>query len=438
MNELLCHEQKTIPALSYDNNKAFLAVLRMGRDFIISNSQIDSAGVRSQPNELQLVGSTIGVGDHTQCPAAELTAHLLRITTALWKLLVFGDGTANLVWANPASSASLRLHAFATLLRLVGSSSHYLAKLGATQIDGETRWNVVMTGRVIALVFDEGCLFDHQADECFDADHWSAAYAKTADDISPVSKAPPSKRRGHVRSNYDFSQEAISFDGLSSRVSSFATSAGDLATLPKPSDLDASDFFEIGSPEPEEKQTSKASAKVDTKSDFMKYLRAADLEYGDDADADLSPAITKDKSGLNRQAASLTNHAGGNRRYRTLPASALSTILESDFGDDSTTIADLSESFREAESGIRETQSPKLNDDFVLVGDGFSKGPFPQSKTTMRRPRVGISTSTSHDEARSGSESSEVKVTVPASDDDIETMGSLYLDTIEEKLFFPG
>lgn len=433
MNELFS-ENIEPPIFSYENNKEFLAFLRMGRDYVISNSQTDMKGiVHHQPNEERILGPTVALGDHSLCSAAELTAHLLRISERLWKFLVRGDGTANLVWSNPASSTPLRVHAFATLLHLVGASSLYLSKLGVTQVDGETRWNVVMTGRVMSLIFDEERLFGDQASELFVREDWTSIYPKTMDDTSPVSKPPPSKRKGHVRSTYDIAHDVGSLDMPSSN-SLFSTAAGDLAALPKPSDRKAFDFFEVGSEQsnapPQSSVPSTTKATVDTKSDFLKYLRIANAEYDDEVDVDLSAVKSKAKKSLGSQASSLGSMSlggGGKRRYNTLPAS-LAPIFETEFGDDSTSFADFSDSFVGDKSESM-PQSPGEKDDFVVV----DQGSFPKSSTKMRRPRVRpLPEETQEKTAET------VPATRTASDDDIESMGSAYLDRIEKKLFVSG
>ena len=86
--------------------------------------------------------------------------------------MINGNGEPDLAWANPAASLPLRVHAFATILHLVGSSTIYLSKNGVTLVDGVSSWNVVVLGRVLALLFDEKKLFGAKSVELLDEEIW--------------------------------------------------------------------------------------------------------------------------------------------------------------------------------------------------------------------------------------------------------------------------
>ena len=111
-----------------------------------------------------------------------------------------------------------------------------------------------------------------------------------------------------------------------------------------------------------------------------------------------------------------------------MPAS-LAPIFESDFGDDSTSLADIPDSV--GVETLATNQSVGGTDDFVLVDDSQL------SKTRMRRPRVRPTTNNETNQTQS-SDASLFQTPLAPTDDDIESMGSAYLDQIEEKLFVPG
>ena len=130
--------------MSYLPNKVFMATLRMGREYLASNASFIPSKRIAHAREESLVEPTIAITDHQVCTVPRSTGHLLRIMPLLWRSLICGDGEPDLIWANPGASIPLRVHSFATILHLVGATSLYMSKNGVTQVDGTSKWNVVV------------------------------------------------------------------------------------------------------------------------------------------------------------------------------------------------------------------------------------------------------------------------------------------------------
>lgn len=444
LNELL-HQESDLPVMSYLPNKVFMATLRMGAEYLAGNASFIPSKRIAHTREHAMVESTIAITDHQVCTVPRSTGHLLRIIPVLWRSLVCGDGEPDLVWSNPGASTPLRVHSFATILHLVGATSLYMSKNGVTQVDGTNKWNVVVLGRVLALLFDERHLFGDQSVEKFDEKHWLNLAEKSAAYNSPPMKKSPPKKRGHVRTNYELGNDIGPSIASSSIVSNFPSNAGDLVTLPKRVEPERDSFeatFEIdmrGSDDSDEQPSPKTDIKVDTKSDFQSFLRAANSTLDDDID---KPSGRKSKNSSGNAAANAFANAfggisaGNRQRFMTAPPTTLSTILEG--GDDSSTnIADFIES---PEPQTDPIQKPAEVDVVNVSTDDeiFTSLPARPERKIMRVPNVkkkGGSLNLDVEKKLSGHEGLEIDnqlITpkVAKSSEEIEKLGEGFLDSL--------
>jgi hypothetical protein len=408
-----------------------MATLRMGRDYLNSQSLQQSRISRALENKM--LDSTVALADLQLCPMSKLSSHLFRAMSVLWRCLICGDGEPDLIWANPASSIPLRVHSFATILHLVGTTSLYMAKCGVTQLDGTSKFNFVTLGRVLALLFDERKLFGQQAIEKFDEHHWFSPVMMGTASSSPVSKKSPPKRRGHIRQTYELGNDIVPA-AATSIVSSFPSTAGDLATIVKPERTDLMGLpwnFEI------EFETSrvtvvppKPDVKLDTKSDFQSFLRAAEASYDEEISVS-APARTLQDAGVADSKALIQAYGGLtggiNRRYMTVPASLLPTILEQ--GDEAPQAADGHGAKQDSALSVSGHPQERVDSD-------NGQHVQPSSTKQMRRPRVtkGGSLDVETEKQLSSKETrSDVQVSlgrVLASEDDMKTMGDAFLDKL--------
>lgn len=450
------NQESDLPLLSYIPNKVFMATLRMGRDFLSSNAQYDQFTRLSRERENQLLDSTVAIADLQLCAMSRSTGHLWRVMSLLWRSLICGDGEPDLVWANPAASIPLRVHSFASILHLVGTTSLFLAKNGANQVDGVSKLNFVVLGRVLALLFDEKKLFSRQAFEKFDDQYWCSADVRKSGGGSPPSKQSlPTKRKGHIRQTYELGNGiAPRTSQPSSFISNFSSTAGDLATLSKPEKTDATSApwsfaDEFGTPHVVQVHLKKSDVKIDSKYDFQSFLRAAAASSSDEADIDRNVGSRRRANGVAGPTKSLIQAYGGiagsgNRRYMTVPATTLSTILEQ--GDDASVRHD---SFNDTE-GNSAFSNAERDDTFLAQGsnrlpevgagrisdDGdLVSGVSQRSTKQMRRPRVtkggSLDAETMKKLTPRASQTDFARL-VPTSDDDVTTMGDAFLDRLSQ------
>ena len=416
-------QEPDFPRRSNLPNAAFISKLQMGRNFLVNNADINMARKR-QLYEERMLESAVDITKPNLCSLPRTSLHLWRVMPILWRTMICGNGEPDLVWANPAAPIPLRVHSFATILHLLGAASMYMSKQGVTQIDGTSKWNVVTLGRVLALGFDEFKLFGCQAKEIFDPKLW-----ETRQDAAPTSpptdKALP-KRRRHVRQTYELfnamqpgdDAEAMDEPSESSVVKAPAITlsekddVGALATLD--SELKESDSS--SSP------TKSGAVKIDSITDFQTALRvgssANDFDRPDSGGADAAKAMI--------QAFSVVG--GSSRRWMTAPAPALSTIRETDDGDD---LEDPNMSGSTESPQRLQVETDSLDDEIVLNAPK-------RIVRQMRLPKLKSATlntsamtavlpvATERDPAYSSN-------TLPKSDD-IENMATPFLDIIGESL----
>lgn len=423
-----------------------MATLRMGRDYLTCNAQAGQNTRVARVGEKNMLDATIGIADLQLCAMSRSAGHLLRIMPLLWRSLICGDGEPDLVWANPAASIPLRVHSFATILHLVGTSSLYLAQNGVTQVDGTSKWNFVVQGRVLALLFDESKLFGQQAGEKFDESHWLSSEVWKPTNGSPPSKKAPPKRRGHVRQTFELGNDIAPRAAPSSSVANFVSNAGDLATLPKPWRADSAGLpwpfeIEFGTSRDVGDLTAslKPDVKRDTKFDFQSFLRAAAASSDVEVEINVKPGSDRSKSFVERggPAKALMQAYGGlptgsNRRYMTLPANTLSTIPE--LGDDTLNFVESNDTTStQHENSVKCLQASENN---VVAS-------LPTRSTRqMRRPRVakGVSLCLPAENEQTPTEtqnsSTPLAGLVPTSDDDVTTMGDAFLDRLSVGIWY--
>ena len=331
----------------------------------------------------KLLISTVDISKPSLCSVADISGHLLRIVLQLGKVVVCGIGEPDLAWANPESIIPLRVHSFATLLQLLGSSTLYFAKRGLTQLDGSNKWNFLSLSRVIALLFDEGMLFGDQAKEFFSSDFLAglkqdiekkgAVVTNGSDSsldggLSPerLQRPPKEKRRRHVRSNFeinhmalegvansadfDFSKgtsatwSASTFESMkTSRDEKIFQSLAPAANLDQlvafPRDAESNEalgtngFSKSSTPESKYEKPGTKSApseiKLDTKFDFQRLVQAGS------ADGDGDFPTSKGANAALAMIHAFGSAPTGSRKWMTLPAPALATIREDSTGDGS-------------------------------------------------------------------------------------------------------
>jgi hypothetical protein len=432
------NQESDLPLLSYLPNKVFVATLRMGRDYLTCNAQIGESTRVARVRENNMLDSTVGIADLQLCSMSRSAGHLLRVISLLWRSLICGDGEPDLVWANPASSIPLRVHSFATILHLVGTTSLYLAKNGVTQVDGSSKWNFAVQGRILALLFDEGKLFGQQAIEKFDETYWGSSEVRRSTSGSPPSKKSLPKRRGHVRQTFELGNDITPRATPSSSVSNFPSTAGDLATLPKPWRADAAGLpwpfeieFGIAQNVGDIMEPPQQDVKLDTKFDFQSFLRAAAASSDEEVDINMKSRGEGSKYIVGKVPAKALIQAyggipiGSNRRYMTVPASTLSTIPEQ--GDDAFNFAESNETTT--------TQHEKsVNGPQDYIESDVVASLLTRSTKQMRRPRVAkVSSSNAPAENMQRPEENQNGSTprtglVPTSDDEVTTMGDEFLD----------
>lgn len=389
----------------------------MGRDFLTSYDFRTTNDAQVQSNvTLELV---VDIAKHQLCNVPQSSSHLWRITSSLWRQMICGTGEPDLVWANPSSTLPLRVHAFATMIHLVGSSAIYLAKNGVTLLDGVGGWNVVTIGRVLALLFDERKLFGTQALELVDAD---ALLQKDLHEATSQSSSPSEKKRRHVRQTYDLSHIPPQEDvGGFDYVSPQAAAHHSPVVSPKSHHVKKLDDLDLSTKAPwlEEEALAKEihpeatpKMKVDSKSDFQSALRAAVAQ--EDSDGFAENTGTRTAKAMIQAFGGMSS--SGSRRWMTAPGRALSTIRETDDTDG----IDLVEEGEEEKEGIVNLASTSTRDD----DDGIVIRRMKKSVKQMRVPNRGKDRSTIAGDFPS----------VPKTDDEIETAGAAFLDTIGKSL----
>jgi hypothetical protein len=351
LNEFLGQEPDTsISARSETDQLSKTLQLSRSEIFELSSAYgtTSSASDNHHDNEKLLI-SSVDISKMSMCPLAEISEHLLRVTSQLWKVIVCGTAEASSAWANPAAFLPLRVQAFATLLHILGSFTVYSSKRGLSQLDGSSKWNLIALGRVLALAFDEGSLFGESAGEHLSKDFISSLQA-------PPSRLPQSangpktskdKRRRHTRSNFEFLNDV---PGASGSINDFQARSSDRGDLV--GGMDA--FTAVGTPDfhsfPESAKSSLESprvcvnqeqnaperseeslsqdepVKVDSVTDFRSALKVGSEWVEDDG-----PFYDGSSTGSRAALALVKAYSGPqamSRRWMTAPSPGLATIRE--------------------------------------------------------------------------------------------------------------
>jgi hypothetical protein len=392
----------------------------------------------------KLLISTVDISKPSLCSVSDISSNLLRILLQLWKIGIAGTVESDLSWANPNSIIPLRIHAFATMLQLLGSSTLFLSKRGATQLDGTKKWTLISLSRVLALVFDEGTIFGDQAGESLDGVFFAdskthskvTAASNEKDELSPKSATSDKKRR-HVRSNFEFLNNSETMGGT--KTTRNRSASVDNSDFFGPSGIvfsgpsDALDHLQTSpdrkgesSPRKSLQRSSLARSKsadavhntlfdptppkIDSVFDFKNALEASYRESENSCDEPLiggsgeSNSVTATNSGEAAAQAMIKAFSGpvtGRRRWMTAPAPNLATIAE-----DSDATADVSAYKAEAERlGPLDSMDTEL---FVKKSKSKTK--------QMRVPNTKKTPASSNKESTTGGDSSS-----PNKDDSIST-----------------
>lgn len=424
--EFLCQEPDVPVSLNIVGNE-LTSLLRLSRDEIyqqLSAFNPDESARKTSYDSDKLLISTVDIAKASMCPMSDISGHLLRVVSQLWKVIVSGTATseADLAWANPAAILPLRVQAFATLLHLLGSSTLYLSKRGATQLDGSGKWNMMSLSRVVALLFDEGAMFGSQAEEPFCKEFYATPETVSAKQASAAKteKAKKEKRRKHVRSNFEFYNKGMDAEGpgLESLGSNVEDSlAGDLSTfsnrsntigsgstwLSTSSSLSTASSSSVTTKSDDGVKTKNGSipplptgksyglsngsldpVRIDSMFDFRRALKTGSEE------ADNEDALCEGSSSGSRAAMAMikafSGSTGTNRRWMTAPASGLPTIREDSPRDE----AELNETKGDKVHN-RQAIGPldSLDSEIVLLR--------PQSSKQMRVPNLGKNITSSGD-----------------------------------------
>ena len=421
------------------NKNTFLSKISLGKELLVE----ESASRTYSEEEDRLLRSTLDVVKYNVCPVTRSHGFLLRAMTRLWRTLILGTGEASLAWANPATPIPLRLHAFASVLQLLGGSSLYLTKNGLAQADGTSKWSIVCLGRVIALFFDEQTLFGRSTAEVFHPRFLRSTNPdEKSDDKSPMRPSSSGRRKRHVRNNFELF-DAQNFQSSPESTNSSTYAGGSptrhprrLSDIPNPnrpydSVSQADTLSEVAV---STRSQNLKELKVDSKSDFQSALRAATA-----AEDDFDRPESDGSRSANAMIQAFAGNSTGNRRWMTAPSRALSTIREMDDTDVDEPIV----GGREETLGIEEPDTPQSSEAMASLDSEIVLNQPKSSVKQMRIPRSRKSVA-SFDfnliEEETPSDDSPEDISppkaqlVPKSDDEIESVGTAFLDVIGKSI----
>lgn len=472
--------QETVVANSLQGlrkGSAIVPIDTLSRDDLTSHFDSDSSKPLSQASAYdmdKLLVSTVDISKPSMCSLSDVSSNLFRVILQLWKIAIAGTSEPDLEWANPNTTIPLRIHAFATLLQLLGSSTVYLAKRGFTQLDGTSKWNLMSLSRVLAVQFDEETIFGEHAEEPYANGFFSNSVNKNSskEPAETQNSNPNEKKRRHVRSNFEFlnnSDALLGEDGGAHSV----YGGSDILFSGSSSGLD----FISG-----ERQNSKPSAKldkpflarsksadavpsnqtpwVDSVNDFKSAMKTGYREVSENDDE-----LVLDGSGNSNAAAqamikAFSGPAVGSKRWMTAPAPNLATISEDTAGDASAydqlesqqnvgplDSLDKEISLKASKVKPKQMRVPNVNkrkgastqDDIDVAPDILNKDVSngPPSEDMLLSIATVASDGDSAEESTAAKEQNLPRVgktrgsTLPTTDDEIESAGISFLEAIE-------
>lgn len=394
----------------------------------------------------KLLEPVVQLAKSSKCPHSDLMPHLVRVISQLWRTMVSGIGEPSILWASPESLIPLRLNAFATLLHVVSSASHHLAKTGLRQLDGSTKWNLTALGKVLSMLFDEHAIMGGPFEDLsVKGEPMKPSPTTSTSKVIPLKKPTMLSRsktsnepgmfsapKPEIIQRFSSEESHKKFDVDAMLQSSRSYEGG------KSSELIVNDNDDL-------LVTSGDSGfKVDSKNDFLSALRVAQsLE----SNIDVSP-----KSNTSNRNADLINALGsmgggqGNRRrWMTLPAMA--TIQENDTDEsragapastEAPPISRVQEKgdtldseliLHTAKTKSKQMRVPQMEKSDNISGiSSFLDDMTPTMVKIVEEPEKGKEIKPPSDKQKS----------LPANDDDIESAGSAFLDVISKSIGFQG
>lgn len=376
-NPLLCdflrRENDTPTSTTKVVGKVSRDILKLDRDEMVKRlgaSLLHSSRL-TPPKEENLLDTVSSLSRPQMCSTSQISKHLLRVTAKLWRTLVFGTGDTDLVWANPASIVPLRVHAFGSLLQIIGNSSMYMLKSGVTQVDGTSKFDLVTLGNVLALLFDEEALFGRNVSEVLDDRVlWfnpterakgskrmdTSSKSGKPDILSDVteSTAKPQRKKRHQRQTFEFGN-SVDMSDPSSALGDFTFDASFLPpqrersfsaeeTKARPalppivsrarsapvSGVDTTPVSDLKMSHLSPPSRGKSSLKNDSVADFKSNMEIGLNESTEDS-FDV-PLTASNKTTLMQKFGGMSG--AGKNRWRTAPAPNLMTIREDEPGSE--------------------------------------------------------------------------------------------------------
>jgi len=475
--------QETSIAASLQNGQFSFASLN--REALLAHLDSDTDTPMSQGTAYEmekLLISTVDISKPSMCSISDVSRNLLRVTQQLWTIVIAGTAESGIRWANPKSVIPLRIHAFASLLQLLGSTTVFFAKRGLAELNGTDKWNLITLSRVLALLFDEGTIFGDHATEPISSTLFEDMYRTSTRpaNLETSKGSLAEKKRRHVRSNFEFLNNSdkffsddkgerrayggsdILFSGPSHDDSSFQSGSGGASSpsskVSKPSLTRSKTEGSTPSPTPK--------TFVDSVNDFKNALETG---YREEIESDellvneSSIAGTSDAAQAMMKA--FSGPVVGRKRWMTAPAPNLATISEDAAGDatafdkfeEQQTVGTLDSLDTELllkplKSKPKQMRVPnvkkagkKADQDSDTTGDeegemGFGS-PLEDIAASMSSVAVDavLQEEASIDESKSNTiPSTEGGDTLPRTDDEIESAGISFLEAIERSFGLSG
>ena len=372
--------------------------------------------------ERKMLTPVVSLSKNSKCSPTDVMPHLIRVVGQLYRIAVTGTGEPSILWASPDSLIPLRLNAFASLLRAISSVSDHMTNAGLRQLDGNSKWNLLALGKVLSILFDEGAILGGTLEDLPVDETKASTSTKKPAFISQRSQTldqgVSSNARPQLVSRYSSQPE----DGSPKKIDIDSMLQPNLA--PAGEDTDSDDLSHL---------TSRSSGfTVDSKGAFMSAL-AASLDGNESPNSGASP--TAESSSRPTQLP--PRPAASRRRWMTLPTNALATIQESN-DDDGRIGSDL------LSSSLKKPNGDAL--DVELIINEQKKKPrqmrVPVVETVKNEEQsinsfldeLSLEASNQHGSMKpddnSSLKSDNKHRRVATNDDQIETAGTAFLDTL--------